>query len=60
VVTNLVYHILRNGLHKMGTNDNVSIVISRPMMYVYSIFNISKTPDDDHMWSKHVVSMLSE
>jgi hypothetical protein len=29
------------------------------MMYVDNIF-IILTPDDDHIWSKHVASMFSE
>jgi hypothetical protein len=29
------------------------------MMYVDNIFNIL-TPDDDHIWSKHVANMLNE
>jgi hypothetical protein len=41
-----------------GTSNNGSIV-SSPMMCVDNTFNIL-TPDDDHIWSKHVVSMLGE
>jgi hypothetical protein len=29
------------------------------MVYVDNIFNILK-PDNDHIWSKHIASMISE